>query len=52
MCLDKNQLLLQPETYCRSEAHKKQAINSWTNVFPAETEAKLTHGTLIKLNKK
>ncbi|XP_052086097.1 uncharacterized protein LOC127723491 [Mytilus californianus] len=42
MCLESYQLLLPPETYCQLNGHENEAKHSWTNVFRAETEAKLT----------
>ncbi|CAC5387693.1 unnamed protein product [Mytilus coruscus] len=42
MCLDNYQLLLAPETYCRLKGHENEGHLSWTNVYRAETEAKLT----------
>ncbi|CAC5421197.1 unnamed protein product [Mytilus coruscus] len=42
MCLGSYQLLLPPETYCRLQGHENEGRSSWTNVFRAETEAKLT----------
>lgn len=41
-CLERFQLLLSPETYCKTNNHSSEGINLWTNVFRAETEAKLT----------
>lgn len=38
--------MLSPETYCRLV--KNGARHAWTNVFQAETEAKLTQGKPIK----
>ncbi|XP_052059256.1 uncharacterized protein LOC127699905 [Mytilus californianus] len=41
VCLERFQLLLPPDTYCQLN-HIFEGIPSWTNVFRAETEAKLT----------
>ncbi|XP_076083819.1 uncharacterized protein LOC143054680 isoform X2 [Mytilus galloprovincialis] len=42
LCLERSQLLLPPLTYCRRKNHTYEGIPSWTNVFRAEFEAKLT----------
>ncbi|XP_052059266.1 uncharacterized protein LOC127699925 [Mytilus californianus] len=42
ICLGSYQLLIPPETYCRLKGHENEAHYAWTNVFRAETEAKLT----------
>lgn len=47
MCQERFQILLPPETYCQSNIHTVESIRSWTNVFRAETEAKLTQGKTI-----
>lgn len=44
MCLERFQLLLSPDTYCKTKEHTLEGIRSWTNVFRSETEAKLTKG--------
>ncbi|CAC5394564.1 unnamed protein product [Mytilus coruscus] len=41
-CMSIYQLLLPPETYCKLDGHENEAVFSWTNVFRAETEAKLS----------
>ncbi|XP_071144024.1 uncharacterized protein [Mytilus edulis] len=44
LCLDRQQLLLSPETYCQIQGNENEAHPSWTNVFKADTEVKLTQG--------
>lgn len=48
LCLERSQLLLPPESYCQSNKHQNEGILSWTNVFRAQTEAKLTKGNTTK----
>lgn len=48
LCLERSQLLLPPESYCQRNKHQTEGILSWTNVYRAETEAKLTKGNIIK----
>lgn len=48
-CLGRNQLLPQPDTYC--EGHEDESTITWTNVYRAEFEAKLTKGKAMNISK-